>query len=95
MTSTDIYVLLTTLWSRSRDISCDPNTRINFHAFLLLSAIGGFRRGTVLEVGYDQLRVVVVRDPENTSRRRIVVSITIKRNKIKKAAMTSRLRNGG
>ncbi|KAH6653544.1 hypothetical protein BKA67DRAFT_323734 [Truncatella angustata] len=95
MTSTDVDVILTTLWSESHNIPCDPDTRVDFHAFILFAAIGGFRRGTILKVKYNQFRVAVVRDPEDRSRRKIVVTITIKRNKIKETAKTTRLRNGG
>ncbi|KAJ3573686.1 hypothetical protein NPX13_g4609 [Xylaria arbuscula] len=95
MTSTDIGVKLQTLWSRANDIPCNPETRVSFHAIILLAAIGGFRPGTLLHLTYSQFHVAVVRDPTNSARTQIVVTVNIKRNKIKETAKTSRARNGG
>ncbi|KAI0804888.1 hypothetical protein GGR55DRAFT_304735 [Xylaria sp. FL0064] len=95
MTSTDVGVKLQTLWSRANDIPCNPETRVSFHAIILLAAIGGFRPGTLLHLTYSQFHVAVVRDPTNSARTQIVVTVNIKRNKIKETAKTSRARNGG
>ncbi|TGJ78353.1 hypothetical protein E0Z10_g10409 [Xylaria hypoxylon] len=95
ITGTDVGVTLQTLWSRANDIPCNPETRVSFHAIILLAAIGGFRPGTLLNLTYSQFHVTVVRDPTNSARTQIVVTINIKRNKIKETAKTSRARNGG
>ncbi|KAI1409856.1 hypothetical protein F5Y13DRAFT_192862 [Hypoxylon sp. FL1857] len=95
MTGTDVGVILQTLWSRANDIPCRPQTRVSFHAILLLAATGGFRPGTLLGLAFSQFEVAVVRDPTDSARTQIVVSIRIERNKIKETAKTSRARNGG
>ncbi|KAI0388289.1 hypothetical protein F5Y17DRAFT_463852 [Xylariaceae sp. FL0594] len=95
MTGTNVGVILQTLWSRVNDIPCNPETRVSFHAIILPAAIGGFRPGTLLDLTYSQFHVAVVRDPTNSVRTQIVVTINIKRNKIKETTKTSRARNGG
>ncbi|KAI1861508.1 hypothetical protein JX265_009475 [Neoarthrinium moseri] len=95
MTTADIKVILSTLWERADVIPCEPDTRMSFHQFILMEGIGGFRRGTLISLTYSQLQVSIVRDPENPVRRRIVVTICVKRNKIRETAKTSRARNGG
>ncbi|KAI3326529.1 hypothetical protein HD806DRAFT_410130 [Xylariaceae sp. AK1471] len=95
MTGTDVGVALQTLWSRANDIPCNPETRVSFHAIIVLAAIGGFRPGTLLNLTFSQFQVAVVRNPTNSARTQIVVSINIERNKIKETAKTSRARNGG
>ncbi|KAI0190543.1 hypothetical protein F4808DRAFT_465646 [Astrocystis sublimbata] len=82
MKGTDVGVTLHTLWSRADDIPYNPDTRVSFHAIILLAAIGGFRPA-------------VARDPINRTRTQVVMTINIKRNKIKETAKTSRARNGG
>lgn len=46
-TTTDILTILITLWNRAKDIACDRETRVAFHARILLASLGGFRRGTL------------------------------------------------
>ncbi|KAI1093468.1 hypothetical protein F5B19DRAFT_482691 [Rostrohypoxylon terebratum] len=83
MASTDVDVALDTLWSCSNDIPCRPITRVSFHAMVLLAAIGGFRPGRRL------------RDPKSPARTKIIVTISIRRNKIKETSKTSRSRASG
>lgn len=95
MTSTDVHDFVVTLWTRAEAISAKPRARISFHGKFLLAAIGGFRRGMLRGIKYSQLQVAALRDPNNQSRTKIVVTIKIRRNKIKKTAQTTRKRNGG
>lgn len=95
MTSTDVDVALDTLWSRSNDISCKPITRVSFHDMVLLAAIGGFRPGTLTGLTYSQFQVAVLRHPDNPARTKIIVTVSIRRNKIKETSKTSRSRAGG
>ncbi|KAI1445143.1 hypothetical protein F5Y02DRAFT_427123 [Annulohypoxylon stygium] len=95
MTSTDIDVALDTLWSRSNNIPYKPITRVPFHAIVLLAAIGGFQPGTLMNLTYSQFQVAVLRHPDNPARTKIIVTISIRRNKIKKTSKTSRSRAGG
>jgi hypothetical protein len=95
MTSTDVDVVLKTLWLRADVIRCEPETRVSFHSIVLLAAIGGFRPGTLRSLKYSQFQVAVVRDPANRAKTKIVMTVYIKRNKIKETAKTSRARNGG
>ncbi|KAK8035693.1 hypothetical protein PG991_001766 [Apiospora marii] len=95
MTSVDVDVVLKSLWSRADIIRCKPETRVSFHSVILLAAIGGFRRGTLLDLKFNQFDVAVVRDPANPTRTKIVMTVFIKRNKIKETSKTSRARNGG
>ncbi|KAI3331203.1 hypothetical protein F4824DRAFT_504220 [Ustulina deusta] len=95
MTSTDIHDFVVTLWTRAEAICAKPRARISFHGKFLLAAIGGFRRGMLRGIKYSQLQVAALRDPNNQSRTKIVVTIKIRRNKIKKTAQITRKRNGG
>lgn len=49
-TAQDITLFLNTLWTRAPDIPLTPNTRLAFHAFILLAALGGFRPGSILNL---------------------------------------------
>lgn len=95
MTSTDVHLFLVTLWERADVICTKPQTRVSFHSKCLLAAIGGFRRGMLSGMKYSQFRVAALRDPKDRLRTKIVVTIKIRRNKIKKTAETGRERNGG
>ncbi|KAF6821138.1 hypothetical protein CPLU01_12565 [Colletotrichum plurivorum] len=80
-TAEDITLYLDTLWRRAEDIPCSPSIRIAFHAVMLLSAVGGFRPGTLMELPYRQIQLVVVRDPLEKTKTRLVANITIFQNK--------------
>ncbi|KAI1326324.1 hypothetical protein F5Y16DRAFT_234669 [Xylariaceae sp. FL0255] len=95
MTSTDVHDLVVTLWTRTDAICAKPQSRISFHGKFLLAAIGGFRRGMLKGIKYSQLQVAALRDPNNRSRTKIIVTIKIKRNKLQETAKTGRKRNGG
>ncbi|KAH9431468.1 hypothetical protein MCOR02_008757 [Pyricularia oryzae] len=56
-TTTDILTVLITLWNRAKDIACDRETRVAFHARILLASLGGFRRGTLDKLKYSQIRM--------------------------------------
>jgi 6-pyruvoyl-tetrahydropterin synthase len=89
-TAEDVLVLLNTLWARADDIPCNTSTRLSFHGQLLLAAIGGFRRATILELNYEDVALAVVRDPDNRLKTKLVVTPTIGKNKQKRATRVSR-----
>ncbi|KAI3333971.1 hypothetical protein F4824DRAFT_512558 [Ustulina deusta] len=76
-------------------IYAKPQARISFHSKFLLAAIRGFQRGILRGIKYSQLQVAALRDPNNQSRTKIIVTIKIRRNKIKKTAQTTRKQNSG
>jgi len=86
MTPADIKVFLETLWLRADDIPCTPPVRVSFHSVVLLLGIGGFRRGMVLGLKFRQVQLAIVRDPDHRKKIRLVATITIARNKLKRAA---------
>jgi hypothetical protein len=51
-TAYDVIMVLRTLWERAADLAIDAETRISFHANVLLSAIGGFRPGCLGKIRY-------------------------------------------
>ncbi|KAF1973216.1 hypothetical protein BU23DRAFT_568519 [Bimuria novae-zelandiae CBS 107.79] len=75
---------------RAADIPCQPSTRVSFHGILLLAAIGGFRRATIASVKYRDVCLAVVRDPNDRSKTKLVVTPTIGKNKLKRASRVSR-----
>ncbi|KAI1157749.1 hypothetical protein F5B18DRAFT_643736 [Nemania serpens] len=95
MTSIDVHDFVVTLWTRADAIFAKPQSRMSMHAKLLLAAIGGFRRGMLRGITYSQLQVAALRDPKSQSRVKIVVTIKIRRNKIKETAKIGQKRNGG
>ncbi|KAI6511902.1 hypothetical protein MCOR13_000463 [Pyricularia oryzae] len=56
-TTADILIVLMTLWTRANDIPCDRETRVAFHARILLASMGGFRRGTLDKLKYSQIKM--------------------------------------
>ncbi|KAI1385771.1 uncharacterized protein F4822DRAFT_432624 [Hypoxylon trugodes] len=81
MTPEDIMILLRTLWRQARHINATGWTRLAFHGAVLISGIGGFRPGEVVNLTYRQVAFELVRDPLDSSRRRLVASITIVHSK--------------
>ena len=79
-TTDDILLILSTLWERADDIPCDPRHRLAFHTMVLIASIG-FRPGTLENMLYQQVKLLVVRDP-NTMEPRLVAQITINQNKL-------------
>ncbi|KAK1975228.1 hypothetical protein LZ30DRAFT_638987 [Colletotrichum cereale] len=79
-TAEDITRQLDTLWRRAVDIRCSANVRVAFHAILLLSSIGGFRPGALMNIKYKQIGLAVVRDPA-THRTHLVVTVRVVQNK--------------
>lgn len=80
-TAEDITLYLDVLWRRAMDVRCSPKTRIAFHAVLLLSSIGGFRPGTLMQMPFSQVQLAVVRDPLDKSKTQLVATFTIYQNK--------------
>ncbi|KAL1850467.1 hypothetical protein Daus18300_012881 [Diaporthe australafricana] len=62
-TAEDIALFLDTLWSRAPYISLTPNTRLAFHTYVLLAALGGFRPGSILNLPWKRVEFGLVRDP--------------------------------
>lgn len=87
-TPADIIVILRTLYERAEDIPAKPLTRLAFHAAVLEGGSGGFRPANLMDTKYRQYTLSVVRDPEDRTRTKIIVTPTIGRNKIKKTEMT-------
>ncbi|KAI6629206.1 hypothetical protein MCOR07_001006 [Pyricularia oryzae] len=65
-TTADILIVLITLWTRANDIPCDRETRIAFHAKILLASMGGFRRGTLDKLKYNQIKMHLSRPGKKT-----------------------------
>jgi hypothetical protein len=63
MTVSDIVLLLTKLWTRTKDIPCEPRTRVAFHSITAIEGIGGFRLGPLIGMKYGQFNLKIVRDP--------------------------------
>jgi hypothetical protein len=85
-TGADVLVLLNTLYDRAFDIVCDPDTRLAFHAITLMMAIGGFRPGAMMGKGklpFKRISVALMRHPEDPARIVPVVTISVRRNKLK------------
>ncbi|KAH8891472.1 hypothetical protein GQ53DRAFT_147693 [Thozetella sp. PMI_491] len=93
-TAADIIAVLSALYERAEDIPASPLTRISFHSVVLQGSTGGFRPGTLMSPLFRQYTVSIVRDPEDRTRNRIVVTPTINRNKIKTAQTTCKYRKG-
>jgi hypothetical protein len=89
-TADDVIVILRTLWERAADLAIDAETRISFHANVLLSAMGGFRPGCLDKVRYRDLVLSILRDPRDRSTMKHVSTITIQRNKLKDSLSASK-----
>jgi hypothetical protein len=89
-TDKDVIVILRTLWERAADLGIDPDTRISFHANVLLSAMGGFRPGCLGDMRYKDFVLSILRDPRDRSKMKHAATITIKRNKIKDSLSVSK-----
>jgi hypothetical protein len=91
-TAADIIVLLLALYQRAEDIPASPLTRMSFHAAVLLGGTGGFRPGSLMNTLCRQYTLSVVRNPDDRTQTRIVVTPNIGRNKIKMTQMTCKYR---
>ncbi|KAF3763129.1 hypothetical protein M406DRAFT_331693 [Cryphonectria parasitica EP155] len=78
-TAEDIILLIRTLWQQSIDIPCAPIIRIAFHLVVLLSGIGGFRPGCLMDLKYSQIALDLMLDSKGE--RRLVATFTIYQNK--------------
>ncbi|RYP26341.1 hypothetical protein DL768_011750 [Monosporascus sp. mg162] len=83
MTPDDIMLLLGTLWNRASHIGCSPDVRLAFHTAVLMAGIGGFRPGELLGLTWRQVLFLVVRDPRDRSKRRLVAQVTVQHSKLK------------
>ncbi len=89
MTARDVNRLLKTLWRRADDIPVPkPIDRIIFHALFLTLNYGGFRQGMVLgRLKFRDIVMAVMRDTDVPEKRRLVVTPTIPRNKLREDAL--------
>ena len=67
-TAEDVIVILRTPWERAADLAIDAETRISFHAKVLLSAMGGFRLGCLGKIRYKNFVLPILRDPRDRSK---------------------------
>jgi hypothetical protein len=87
LTVGDIGLMLETLWLRADDIPMPTFLhRIIFHIVVLLLAFG-FRPGMVMDAKYRDFELAIVRGPANRTRKRLVLTPTIHRNKLKRSAL--------
>lgn len=64
-----------------------PFQRVIFHALVIRFSLG-FRQGMMIGVKFqDMVAVAMVRDPVDLTRRRLVTTFTIRRNKLKRDAL--------
>jgi hypothetical protein len=82
-------VILRTLGERAADLGTDAETRISFHADVLLSAMGGFRPGCLGKVCYKDIVLSILRNPQHPSKVKHAATVTIKRNKPKDSLSVS------
>ena len=89
MTARDVNRLLKMLWRRADDIPVPkPIDRIIFHALFLMLNYGGFRQGMVLgRLKFRDIVMAVMRDTDVPEKRRLVVTPTIPRNKLREDAL--------
>ena len=90
MTSKDIYVLLNTLYVRADDIPCQPRTRLGYHGIVTLGGIGGFRISTILSLKYQDVSLFAMRDPNDRSKVKLILTLTIPKNKLRRAMRVTR-----
>ncbi|KAM7189007.1 Protein of unknown function (DUF3435) domain containing protein [Rhypophila sp. PSN 637] len=91
-TAADIIVILLALYQRAEDIPTTPLTRMSFHAAILLGCTGGFRPGSLMDTLCRQYTLSIIRNPDDRTQRRFIVTPNIGRNKIKKTQMTCKYR---
>ncbi|KAL2020069.1 hypothetical protein VTK56DRAFT_8873 [Thermocarpiscus australiensis] len=66
-TAEDLLILLISLWTRPDDVPCQPQVRVSVDFALELLGFG-FRPGEVMNVRFEHVCLVVVRDPDNPDR---------------------------
>ncbi|PSN68269.1 hypothetical protein BS50DRAFT_573200 [Corynespora cassiicola Philippines] len=71
------------------DIPCQPITHVSLLGVLPLAAIGWFRQATMAGARYRGAYLAVVRDPNNRSNTKLVVTPTFGKNKLKLASRVS------
>jgi hypothetical protein len=91
-TAADIIVILTALYQRADDIPASPLKRVSFHHAVLQMGTGGFRPGCLEDTLCKQYTISVVRDPDDPTRVKPIVTYRIDRNKIKVAEKTCKYR---
>ncbi|KAK4243658.1 hypothetical protein C7999DRAFT_36007 [Corynascus novoguineensis] len=82
-TAENIVIILFALYRREKDIPAPPLIRLSFHATVLQMGTGGFRPGCLVNTPCLQYTLPAVRDPDDRSKTKIIVTPNIGRNKIK------------
>ncbi|KAK4111496.1 hypothetical protein N656DRAFT_846248 [Canariomyces notabilis] len=88
----DIIVILTALYQRADDIPATPLTRVSVHHAILQLGTGGFCPGCLEDTLYKQFTISIVRDPDDPTLVKPIVTYRIDRNKIKEAEKTVKYR---
>ncbi|KAK3896336.1 hypothetical protein C8A05DRAFT_40171, partial [Staphylotrichum tortipilum] len=78
-TADDLLMLLDTLWTRAKDVPCQPQYRVAVHWTLVLAGFG-FRPGSLMKFRYKHVRLLVVRDPES-GQTTLAATITVTHDK--------------
>ncbi|KAK4244553.1 hypothetical protein C7999DRAFT_17204, partial [Corynascus novoguineensis] len=91
-TAADIIVILTALYQRADDMPATPLTRVLVHHAVLQLGTGGFRPGCLEDTLYKQFTISIVRDPDDPTTVKPIVTYRIDRNKIKEAEKTVKYR---
>ena len=87
LTVRDISLLLETLWLRADDIPIPSFLhQIILHIIVLLLAFG-FRQSMVIDAKYRDFELAIVRDPVSRTRKRLIFTPTIYRNKLKRSVL--------
>ena len=86
MTARDIGVILRTLWMFADWITMTPIQRVIFHALVILFSLG-FRQGMITGMKFQDVAVAMIRDPVDPTRRRLVTTFTIWRNKLRRGRL--------
>ena len=73
----DVINIAYTVWERADAVPRAPEIRVVFLAMLLLAGIGGFRPKALLHFPFKQIRLVIVRDPQDRSSTKIAVTFRV------------------
>ncbi|KAK7222764.1 hypothetical protein V2G26_010767 [Clonostachys chloroleuca] len=73
----DLTEMISTLWTRSSNVVCQPRHRVDFHLAVLIGGIGGWRPQEVLQIKYEDVEIGWLRNPEDPLKPFIVCNITI------------------
>jgi hypothetical protein len=75
-------LILTALWTRAEDIPASPVTRVSVANAIIQMSTGGFRPGILEDTRCRQYTISLVRDPDDPTQLRPVVTHEMIRNKL-------------